>query len=130
MAWEVRNLGFGERAARRESAARVQQAKFEKLRVMDQIARDVSEAYSQVQFRRERISMTERAIKSAQDSYDRDLARIRDGQGLPLEVLQSVRALETARRAYLRAVIDHNQAQFRLQWALGWPVSAPAEFTM
>lgn len=128
MSWEVRNLGFGERAARRESSSRVQQAKFEKLRVLDQVAREVSDAYSQVRFRSEQIAITERAIQSAESSYELNLARIRDGQGLPLEVLQSIQALETARRTYLRAVIDHNQAQFRLQWALGWPVSAPATF--
>jgi outer membrane protein TolC len=40
-------------------------------------------------------------------------------------VLQSIRALEEAQRAYLDAVADYNEAQFRLQWSLGWPVSAP-----
>lgn len=123
MSWEVRNFGLGERAARRESSARVQQAQFAKLRVMDQVAREVSEAHAQVQFRRQRMSITQRAITSAQNSYDLNLARIRDGQGLPLEVLQSAEALERAQRAYLRAVVDYNQAQFRLQWALGWPVA-------
>ncbi len=127
MTWEVRNLGFGERAARREAESRIQQAKFEKIRVMDQVAREVNEAHAQVQRRAERITVTQRAIESAQNSYQRNLSRIRDGQGLPLEVLQSVQALEDARRAYLSAVMDYNEAQFRLQWALGWPVSAPPE---
>ena len=66
----------------------------------------------------------QRAIQSAEDSYGRNLSRIRDRQGLPLEVLQSVQALENARRAYLEAVVGHNEAQFRLQWALGWPLDA------
>lgn len=123
--WQYRNLGFGEQAARRETTARIQQAKFERLRVMDQVALDVSESFSQVQFRRQQIDATQKAIRSAENSYQRNLERIRDGQGLPIEVLQSVRALESARRAYLNAVISYNQAQFRLQWALGWPVSAP-----
>ncbi|MCM2372671.1 TolC family protein [Aporhodopirellula aestuarii] len=124
MSWEVRNLGFGERAARRETAARVQQAKYEKLRVMDQVAREISEAYSQVEFRRQQISITQQAIETAQKSYESNLDRIRDGEGLPIEVLQAVQALQAARQAYLQSVVEHNQAQFRLQWALGWPVSA------
>lgn len=124
MTWQYRNLGFGEQAARRQTAALIQQAKFEQIRVMDQVALDVSESYSQVQFRRQQIETTQSAIKSAEASYNRNLERIRDGQGLPIEVLQSVQALELARRAYLNAVIAYNQAQFRLQWALGWPVSA------
>ena len=125
--WEVRNLGFGEHAARRESSARVQQAQFEKLQIMDRVAMEVSEAFSQIEFRRQQIAITQQAIHTAQASYDANSERIRDGEGLPIEVLQSVQALESARRAYLRAVIDFNQAQFNLQWALGWPVSAPAD---
>ncbi len=124
MSWEVRNLGFGERAARRETAARVQQAKFEKLRVMDQVAREISEAYSQVEFRRQQMSITQQAIQTAIKSYESNLDRIRDGEGLPIEVLQAIQALEAARQAYLQSVVEHNQAQYRLQWALGWPVTA------
>ncbi|MEO1527214.1 MAG: TolC family protein [Planctomycetota bacterium] len=123
LSWEVRNLGFGEKAMRRERSAQIQQAKFAKLRVMDQVAREVTESHAQVGFRRRQIEIALGAIQSAEDSYRRNLERIRDGEGLPLEVLQSAQALESAQRAYMRAVIDHNQAQIRLQWALGFPVS-------
>ncbi len=126
MSWELRNLGCGERAARRGRLAQVQQANFEKLRVMDQVTRDVSEAFAQVGFRQRQIEITRDAITNARDSYRRNLERIRDGQGLPLEVLQSVQALETAERTYLQAIIGYNRAQLRLQWAQGWPVSAVA----
>lgn len=125
LAWEVRNFGLGEHAARRETSAQVQQAKFDKIRVMDQVAREVSEAYSQVEFRSQQVSIAEQAIQNARDSYQRNLGRIRDGQGIPLESLQSLRALEDAQRTYIRSVVEYNQAQFRLQWALGWPVTAP-----
>lgn len=125
--WEIRNLGFGEGAARRETQAQVEQARFQKIRVLDKVAREIVEAHTQVIHRSENIKITKAGIKSAEESYQRNLSRIRDGQGLPIEVLQSVRALEDARRAYLTAVIQYNQAQFRLQWALGWPVFAPPE---
>ncbi|MCA9080057.1 MAG: TolC family protein [Planctomycetaceae bacterium] len=123
MTWEVRNLGLGERAARRESQARVEQARFEQVRLLDQVAREVTEAATQVRHRQARIAVAQQAIESARRSYDRNHIRIRDGKGLPLEVLQSVRALEDAQREYLGAVIAYNQAQFQLQWAQGWPVS-------
>lgn len=125
MTWEVRNLGFGERAARRSAESRVQQAMFEKLQRMDDVAREVSDAFMQIHFRRERMLVTQRAIETAQNSYSRNLERIRDGQGLPLEVLQSVQALEDAQRAYAESVAAFNTAQFQLQWALGWRVTAP-----
>ncbi len=124
LSWEVRNLGAGEKAVRRERAARVQQARFEKLRVMDQVAREVAETHAQVEFRRRQIDIAFTAIQNAEDSYRRNLERIRDSEGLPLEVLQSAQALEAAQRAYSRAVVDYNQAQIRLQWALGFPVAA------
>jgi outer membrane protein TolC len=50
------------------------------------------------------------------------MERIRAGAGLPIEVLQAIQALDQARREYLRAVADHNEAQFRLHRALGWPI--------
>ena len=125
--WEIRNLGFGEHAARRDTSAQIQQAKFEKIRTMDQVAREVSEAYSRVRFRSQQVTVAQQAIQQAMDSYDRNVSRIRDGQGLPLESLQSLRALEEAQRAYVSAVVGYNQAQFELQWALGWPVTAPSQ---
>ncbi|GAB5443688.1 MAG: hypothetical protein Fues2KO_40370 [Fuerstiella sp.] len=121
--WEVRNLGFGERAARRRSSAQLQQAMFRKVRRMDDVAREITDAHTQVLQRDRRMAVTERAIQSAENSFTRNLSRIRDGQGLPLEVLQSVQALEDATLAYADAVIAYNEAQFRLQWAMGWKVS-------
>jgi outer membrane protein TolC len=123
MTREIRNRGFGEKAARRETHARIEQVRFQAVRMMDRVASEISVAHSQVIHRANRITLSEEAIGSAQNSYERNLNRIREGQGLPLEVLQSVQALEAAHRAYLKAVIEHNQAQFRLQWALGWPVN-------
>ncbi len=122
MVWEMRNLGFGEEAARRERNSQVQQATFVKLRIMDQVAQEVAEANVQVGIRRQQVEMAQTAIGRARDSYQRNSDRIRDQQGLPIEVLQSIQALEASERAYLRAVADYNRAQLQLQWALGWPV--------
>lgn len=43
---------------------------------------------------------------------------------LPIEVLQAMQSLAVTRREYLAAVIEYNQAQFRLHTALGQPASA------
>jgi outer membrane protein TolC len=124
LVWEMRNLGLGERAARRERSAQVQQATFAKLRIMDQVAQEVAEANIQVGIRRQQVEMAQTAISRARDSYQRNIDRIRDAQGLPIEVLQAIQALEASQRAYLRAVADYNRSQLQLQWALGWPVSS------
>jgi len=124
MVWEMRNLGFGEAAARRERNSQVQQATFAKLAIMDRVAQEVAESYVQVGLRKQQIETAQTAIGHARDSYQRNFDRIRDGQGLPIEVLQAIQSLEASQRAYLRAVADYNRSQLQLQWALGWTVSA------
>jgi outer membrane protein TolC len=121
--WEVRNLGFGERAARDNARAQIQQSRMREVETMDLVAREVVEAHAQVVARQQQIEVAKQGIVSAQQSYERNLVRIRNVQGLPIEVLQSIQALDASRREFLRAVFDYNTAQFRLQRALGWPVA-------
>ncbi|HUG92830.1 MAG TPA: TolC family protein [Planctomycetaceae bacterium] len=125
--WQVRNLGVGEKAARDEARSLVNQARWRQVQALDQVAAEIASAHAQVQARALQIETARGGISAALDSYDRNRARIREGQGLPLEVLQSLQALDQARREYLRAVSDYNEAQFRLHRALGWPVVAPGE---
>ncbi len=120
--WELRNLGFGERAKRRETSSKYNQARALQISMMDRVAREIVEAHTQVRSRKGQIKVAESGVKPAIDSYNRDLARIRAGQGLPIEALQSLQALDAARREYLRTLADYNAAQFRLQRALGWPI--------
>lgn len=122
--WQVRNLGFGERAQRQMVGSQIEQAKFAQVRLMDRIAREIVEAQTQIQHRRQQIDVAEGAVAAAEQSHQRNIARIREGQGLPIEALQSINALNNARREYLTSVMDYNEAQFRLQRALGWPVGA------
>jgi outer membrane protein TolC len=119
--WEVRNLGFGECAARREAQSRIDQARQRSLATMDRVAREVVEAATQVESRRRQIDTARDAVETALSSYDKNLDRIRNAQGLPIEVLQSLQALNAARREYLRAIADFNAAQFQLHRALGCP---------
>lgn len=120
--WELRNLGLGERAARDNARAQIQQARMQEVQTMDLVAREIVEAYSQVQARQRQINIAKEGISAAQRSYERNLGRIRNVQGLPIEVLQSIQGLDASRREYLRAVVDYNTAQFRLHRALGWPI--------
>lgn len=123
--WEIRNLGAGERAARDEASSVIRQAQWRQVALLDRVAREVAEAHTQVAQRERRIEATQRAIQSAERSYALNLQRIENRQGLPIEVLQSIQALATARQAYLNSVIDFNIAQFQLCRALGWFENTP-----
>ncbi len=120
--WELRNLGFGERAKRAETSSGYDQALALQAGMMDRVAREVVEAHTQVNARKDRIEVARSGVESATNSYERNLVRIREAQGLPIEMLQSLQALDEARHEYLRTLVDYNEAQFRLQRALGWPV--------
>lgn len=124
--WELRNLGVGDAAARSQSRSVTRQANATRLASLDLVAREVVEAHAQVQNRRIQIEKTRQAVEAAEASHARNLDRIHQGQGLPIEALQSVQALALARREYLRAVIDFNLAQFSLFRAIGWPTNLPA----
>jgi outer membrane protein TolC len=122
--WEVRNLGFGDEAVRCEAQSRVQQAQWKEVAALDRVAREIVEAHTQVRLRKEQIATAQGGVEAAIASYERNLERIKNVQGLPIEVLQSIQALAQARREYLRSLVAYNEAQFRLQRALGWPVDA------
>jgi len=123
--WELRNLGFGEAAARQAANSRLRQAQIQEVAAMDQVAREVTEAFGQVQLRELQIETARQVVRNADDSFTHNVVRIQNAQGLPIETLQSTQALLQARREYLRSVVDYNAAQFTLQRALGWPVGGP-----
>ena len=120
--WELRNLGLGDQAAQNTTRSRVGQARYRQVQMMDTVASEIAEAHVQVQERAQQIELAKLGIQAAQDSYRRNLDRIQDGEGLPLEVLQSLQALDVAQRQYVRTLADYNRAQFNLHRALGWPI--------
>ncbi len=123
--WQLRNLGWGELAARDAASARVQQERLRQVQLIDQVARQVSEANAKVRTRRDRVAVAQAGTASAGASLERNFNRIQQGQGLPIEVLQAIQALDATERDWVDAIVDYNVAQFQLQWAIGWPIQSP-----
>lgn len=126
--WELRQLGLGERAIRAEASSRVRQAELRQVADLDRVAQEVVTAHAQVQTRVQRIEVARAGIPAAEESFRLNWERIKNAQGLPIEVLQSIQSLALVRREYLNAVSDYNVAQFQLWWATGWladPASPP-----
>lgn len=120
--WQLRNFGFGERAARDGQRSVYEQRQLEEIRMMDRVAREINVAHSQVRSRQGQIAVAESAVEFATESYERNATRIKEGVGLPIETLQAIQALDQARREYVRTVVDYNAAQFRLHRAVGWAI--------
>jgi len=124
--WEWENLGVGNVARHRVRRGELHERVLELEAVRDQIAAEVVAAAADVASYRRQLEITQEAISAAEQSYRLNEARIRDNEGLPIELLQSINALTEARNAYTAVVANYNRSQYRLLRALGNPAGVPA----
>jgi outer membrane protein TolC len=119
--WQFRNLGVGNVALARAADSRVRQARLRELDILNLVRSQVAEAHALVAAGFLQIEAGEKALRAASDAFRQDLDRIKGGQGLPLEAVDSLRLLGRARYEYLDAILNYNRAQFQLWVGLGRP---------
>lgn len=122
--WQIEDLGFGERAKRKQSRSRLKQAELEQEAQLDHIATEVVSGHARVAARSRQIDIARRAVERAVKSLELNRQRIYERQGLPIETLQAIDSLALTRQLYLDTVVDYNQAQFELFTALGNPIDS------
>jgi outer membrane protein TolC len=119
--WTLLNLGVGNRALIDAARSRLRSANLDEVVVLDRIRAEVASAYARTHSRYAQIRVCELAIQSGLEGFQEDMRRIIAHEGLPLEVLNSLRLLNGSRTAYLNAILDYNRAQFELYVAIGKP---------
>lgn len=119
--WSLRNLGIGNVALIRRARSEFRSENLRELEVLDRIRSEVASAYARTHARYAQIETAERAIQTSDRAFRADYIRTRNREGLPIEVLDSLRLLGRSRYAYLDAIIGYNIAQFELYVALGQP---------
>jgi outer membrane protein TolC len=119
--WSFRNLGVGNVALVKAADSRVKQSRLRELETLNLVRSQVAEAHALVASQFLQIDAAEKAVRLAQDAFTQDYARIKGGQGLPLEAVDSLRLQARSRYEYLDAIIDYNRAQFQLWVSLGRP---------
>ena len=119
--WSLRNLGVGNKALIDAARARAKSADFEELATLDRVRHEVADAYVRTHARFAEIDVRGRSVLSGADALAEDLIRVQGREGLPIEVLDSLRRLAGSRRDYLDAIVDYNAAEFDLYVALGNP---------
>lgn len=119
--WTARNLGLGNLAQVRLARSNLRANELRQVEVLDRVRADVATAYARTHARFAQIATGERAVQSGRRAFQEDLVRTRNREGLPIEVLDSLRLLGRSRFAYLDAIVDYNRAQFELYVALGQP---------
>jgi outer membrane protein TolC len=121
--WAAQNMGLGNWALMRQARSRLQQSKCRQMIVLDQVRDEVAEAYARVHARYAQIATSEYAVRVGLRAFEMDRERTRQGprEGLPIEVLDSLRLLAAARYYYLDNITAYNAAHFALYVALGTP---------
>lgn len=119
--WTLRNAGMGNLAAADQRRAEVERRVGERDVTRNQIRVEVSEAFATAVARRRQLSPTIRRAQDAAAGFTADYHRLRGGEGLPLESLNSLRQSVTARQELINVVVSDTTAQFRLFVALGRP---------
>jgi len=122
--WEVRNLGFGNRALVRERESEYRQACLDYQSARDRVQQQVASAYHQARLRHEQIGLAEQQVTAAAEAVPLNFNGIRGRELRPIEAQQAIAALALARMRYVDAVIDYNRAQFALWRAIGHPADA------
>jgi outer membrane protein TolC len=119
--WTVLNLGVGNKALIDAARSRLRSANLEEVVVFNRIRAEVASAYARTHARYAQIRVCELAIQAGLEGFQEDMRRIIAHQGLPLEVLNSLRLLGASRVQYANAILDYNRAQFELYVAIGKP---------
>jgi outer membrane protein TolC len=117
--WQLKNLGFGTRAAQREQRSRLRQSVFANFRIRDVVAADVARAFHEMHALRKQLDLAEKNVELSRESHRKNDARIRGLEGLPLEALNALQTLASSREDYITAVTEYNRAQVRLLHAIG-----------
>ena len=117
--WQWDHLGFGSHARKRRQRSRILEAKIHEQQLRSDVVAEVKTAYYEFNGSARRLTIAKRAIDSARRAFDLSNERIYENQGLPLEALQSMKALAEAETLYLDIAAKYNLAQFRLRAATG-----------
>ena len=119
--WSLQNLGVGNKALIDVARAKLRRSQLEELVVLDQVRDEVASAYVLTQSRFAEIGRQAQAVRTGVSALREDMRRVRGRQGLPIELLDSLRQVAGARIDYLDAIIGFNQAEIQLYVALGSP---------
>jgi outer membrane protein TolC len=122
--WELQNVGLGNMALRREARSLFRRADYELGSIRDRVATEVVTAHADVASYRRQVEIGRQAMESAGESYQLNAERIQQGEGLPIELLQSITAMVKTQNGYTAAVANYHRAQYRLMRAVGEPPAA------
>jgi outer membrane protein TolC len=121
MYWSLQNLGVKNVAQIKLARSNLASANLELVSRLNDVRTEVAVAYGRIRARLVQIDASQEAVKLITEGYGADFRRVRAQEGLPIELLESLRLLCQQRLEYLDAIMDYNEAQMDLYVALGQP---------
>jgi outer membrane protein TolC len=117
--WTLQNMGVGNWALQKERRSEQDQMTLERERMLNLIGREVADARALVLSRWEDIDIARSRLAVAERAFQEDLRRIKGNVGLPIELLNSLNRLASARVDFVRVFQEYNLAQMQLFVAIG-----------
>ncbi|MBS0203416.1 MAG: TolC family protein [Planctomycetes bacterium] len=112
--WQLQNMGAGNRSLQQGRCAERDEAIQQRALTLNVIRREVSEAHANMQAARQRLHVAQVQLAAAEFAAEEDLKRTRAGEGLPIEVLNSLDLLTRARLDLVDAATAFNISQFQM----------------
>jgi outer membrane protein TolC len=117
--WTLQNMGLGNHALQKERLSEQDQMTLERERMTNVINREVASARALALSRWENLDIARSRLTIAERAFQEDLRRIKGNVGLPIELLNSLNRLASARVDVVRVVQEYNIAQMQLFVAIG-----------
>ena len=124
--WELKTWASAMSRSSIAGGSRTRKQPSRSSRSQTRVAAEVVSAYETKQAAMRQIAESRETVAEAIESLKLNMINIRHGAELPrtprpIEVLQPIQALVTARTDYLESVLGYNRSQFRLNRAIGLP---------
>jgi outer membrane protein TolC len=117
--WELENLGMTSWAKQQSQESQLREARAREEQAEADIIADVNLALSQYRAAGKQVEFLKEAVDRARNAFELGQERIYENQGLPLEALQAMKALEEVEALYLSASAQRNLSQLYLLAATG-----------
>jgi outer membrane protein TolC len=119
LSWKIGAGGLFDRGKQKVAKAKLQHAMLEEQRLKEVIAAEVTSLYAKCRALAAQVDTAKKAVAAAQENYRLTHERQTFAVGIVLEALLSEQELTQSRMDYLRAITEHNAAQYLLLKAIG-----------
>jgi outer membrane protein TolC len=119
LVWELRNLGFGNRALQQERWSRQRQAEITVEQLVDSISAQIVTAYYQAMSARDQLESARAQVEAAAEAVPLNFKGVLGGDLRAIEAQQSIQDLALAQDRYLNSIVELNQAQCQLLRSIG-----------